>query len=401
MAITAISYAPPIRRSIHRPALDFELFEQAVALADEGRRLESTKKVFEHFFPGKTIPDLTKEAFTFVQGSSRVTVRIEGDDFTASVPLVKLPQGGSSIAAMRHVLTAISCTGQLYQPRLRGDDVHLEFRDPVARLHPAKIVEVLQRMPAEADQNDDWLIGQFNALPLERADIASLTNDEVARAGEIWKAHWNEVEELLKECQRKRSYFFLNELTAFAVYRIMCVLPIHGFLAARIREAMGTFNDTDEDPMKREASLAKCVKDMRAVTNEELAKNMGHVEYALSPTSEGTPSVLHAHIGDCDYMETIEGLLKGGKSMDAALALVGTYYFMLVRFSWPEEMAKDLVAGLASVAGKPWRETAAGLVEHAASLAEKYEDDEEDEDEEDEDESDEEDEDGDDEDEES
>src|SRR6185369_2483355 len=133
-------------------------------------------------------------------------------------------------------------------------------------------------MPQEADQNDDWLIGQFNALPLDRADIAALGADEIGRAYQIWQAHWNEVDELLKECQRKRSYFFLNELTAFAVYRISCVLPIHGFLAARIREAMGTFNDTDEDPMKREASLGKCVKDMKAVTQEELGKHLGHVE---------------------------------------------------------------------------------------------------------------------------
>jgi hypothetical protein len=121
---------------------------------------------------------------------------------------------------------------------------------------------------------------------------------------------------------------------------------------------------------------------MKAVSSEELGKHLGHVEYALCPCQQGTASVIHGHIGDGDYMETIEDLMKSGKSIDAGLALVGTYYFMLIRFSWPEEMAKDLILGLESVAGKPWRETASVLFEHAQGLAEKYEAEEDDEDEE-------------------
>ena len=159
MAITSLTYEPPVRRSSTRPSLDYELLEAAVTLADEGRPLESLLKVFEHLLPGEKVPDLATSTFSFTQGSSKVTTRIENDDIVITVPLVKLPADGRGIAALRHVLTQISATGQLYQPRLSGDDIRLEFRDRLSRLHPAKVLEVLRAMPAEADENDDFLIG--------------------------------------------------------------------------------------------------------------------------------------------------------------------------------------------------------------------------------------------------
>jgi hypothetical protein len=95
------------------------------------------------------------------------------------VPLVRLTPTGNAVAALRYALTTISGSGQLYQPRLRGDDLYLEFRDKLTRMHPAKVLEVLRRMPVEADRCDDWLVGQFGAQPLERAAIEPLTEDEL------------------------------------------------------------------------------------------------------------------------------------------------------------------------------------------------------------------------------
>lgn len=385
MAITTLSYEPPVRRSTYRPNLDYDLLEAAGTLHDEGRPVESLMKVFEHFFPGMNLPDLRTETFSFTQGSSKVSTRIEGDDISISVPLVRLAEGGKAIAALRFILTKISSTGQLYQPRLRGDDVYLEYRDRLSRLHPAKVLEVLRRMPVEADDNDDFLIGQFGALPLERAPIDDLTDEEVARCEKIWRSHWSEVEELLKECRRKQSMFFLNEMTAYAQHRLSFALPIGGFLASRLEEASDTFNNCHEDPLKREAALAKCVKDMKAVSTEELKKSLGHATYAISPHDDGTPRVLGQYFGDCDYFETIQSFRESGKSFEAALALISTYNFLLSRYSWATEIETALKAGLALASGKPWKEAASLLYEHAAELAEEYPDDSDDEEDDDDD----------------
>jgi hypothetical protein len=383
MAISSLTYQAPVRRSSAHEELDYELLETAVTLSDEGRPLESLLKVFEHLLPGQTLPDLATHAFSFTQGSSKVTTRIENDDIIITVPLVKLPADGRGIAALRYVLTQISATGQLYQPRMNGDDIRLEFRDRLARLHPAKVVEVLRAMPAEADQNDDFLIGQFGAQPLERGAVTPLDDAEFARAEAIWRTHWSDVEELLKECQRKRSMFFLNEMTAYALHRISFALPLSGFVGSKLSEAASTFNDSDNDPSRREVALGKCVKEMKAVSSAELRASLGHTTYAISPHAEGTAAVLDGYIGEGNYTETIERLRTTGKPFEAALALISTYTFLLSRYSWPEEIETRLKAALADASGKPWKEAATILTDHAKAIVEEFVDDDDDEEEDD------------------
>jgi len=383
MTISSLTYSPPIRRHGKTTKPDYEVMEAAAALADEGRNKEAVQKVFEHLFPTATIPDLATSTFSFTQGSSRVSARIQNDELSITVPLIQLPAGGSAIAALRYVLTKISGSGQLHQPRLHGDNIYLEFKSSIAKLHPAKVLEALRRMPMEADANDDWLIGQFSAVPLERGSIVELTDDEAARAEAVWRSHWDDIEELVKESQRKRSIFFLNELTAYAVYRIRFVLPMCGIVSAKLAEAAGTFNDSDEDPTKRETTLAKCVKEMKAVGKEELRKNLGHVEYAISPIGDGTPALISDYFQSGDYMETIDKLRSSGKNLDAAIALICTYNYLLARFSWPEEVETEMKNGLAAASGKPWREAANTMFAHAKELAATYGSDEEDEDEDD------------------
>jgi hypothetical protein len=372
MALTSLQYDAPIRRTSRRESLDYELFEQAVALHEEGRPFESLTKVLAHLFPSEKLPDLAKETFSFTQGSSRVALRLDGDHVHISVPLVRLSATGNAVAALRHVLTQISSTGQIYQPRLRDDYIHLEFRDRLARLHPAKVVEVLKRMPVKADANDDFLIAQFGALPLERAPIGDLDDAELARAEEIWRRHWSEAEELVKESQRKRSLFFLNAATAYAYHRICGVLPLGGFLLYRLNESAGTFLPADEDPNKREAALTKWAKEMKAVPREELKKSLGHAEYAISPLTDGEPSVLTNVLGDNDRMETIQQLRSSGHSFDAGLALVSNFSFLLARFSWPEAAEDAMRTALSSVSGKPWREIATQLTDAARALVERF-----------------------------
>lgn len=376
MAPSSFSFAPAVRRPATFPALDYGLLEAAYAAAEEGNPQDAIGKVLAHLFPGRELPDLTAQPFTFTQGSSHVSVKLEGDELAISVPLVRLPVGGGQVAALRFLLTRISGSGQLHQPRLRGDAVHLEFRAPVTQLHPTKLLEALRRMPLEADSSDDWLIGQFQALPLDRALIDSLDEEELTRAQVIWRTHWEEIEELLKESQRKRSMFFLNELTAFGLYRLRYALPLCGFLASRLDEAAATFNDNDVDPLKREAALAKCAKEMKAISADELAKSLGHAQYAISPLAEGKPEVLTSYFESGDYLKSIDKLRSTGKSLDAALALVSTYAYLLGRFSWPAEIAADLQAGLAKVSGLPWRETASVLYAHVEELMDKYAEDE-------------------------
>lgn len=159
MAITSLTYEAPVVRSSTREGLDYELLEAAVELADQGRPLESLLKVFEHLLPGEGARPRDEHVLVhagLVEGDAGV----ENDDVVVAVPLVKLPADGRHITALRYVLGPISATGQLYQPRLSGDDIRLEFRDRLSRLHPAK----MRRGPAR--HRESQVANRLNPLEL-------------------------------------------------------------------------------------------------------------------------------------------------------------------------------------------------------------------------------------------
>jgi hypothetical protein len=369
MTITSLTYTPPIRRSATATTLDFDLLEAAIAHFEAGEFLDAATDVFKHIVPGTPV-DLAHAPVSFTQGSSRVTATLADGWLEITVPLVRLPAGGAAVAALRYALTSINGSGQLAQARLRGDDLFLEFRERLDALHPHKLVEVLRRTPMSADRHDDWMVGQFAAIALDRGSIQPVTDDEAAIAAEVWKQHWADVEELYKEAQRKRSVWFLNEVTAFTLNRLRFTMPLGGSLLPRLMEAGGTFNDSDIDPMKREAALAKCIKEMKAISADELRKNLGHAEYAINPLAEGDGDKITSFFVDGTYMETIDKYRTTGHPLEALLALVGTYYYLLAMHTWDPEIEAELKRGLAASSGKPLREAANLMFEHATELAE-------------------------------
>jgi hypothetical protein len=372
MAISSLVFAPPVRHPARTAHLDHRLFEEAVAVWDGGDHAGALERVLRHLLPGREVPQGIEGTLALRQGSSRVTLRWDTQEVRASVPLVRLAPGGST-AALRFILEKHSGAGQLHQPRLRGDDLTFEYRERLERLHPVKLLEVLRRMPVEADASDDWIVDQFGATLLEREPVEALGDDEVARAWDLWRLHWNEVEELLKEVQRKRSVFFLDMVSAYTVHRLRSALPLVGSLSARLAEAAGVFNRPEEDPSRRESSLARCLKAMKAVAAPELNASLGHAEYCISPLTEGTPQVLAGWLGAGEQVEAVEQARATGKALEAAVALFSTYYFLLARFTWPEAVENGLVQGLAEASGRPWRDAANVLVSRGKALVATFE----------------------------
>lgn len=379
MSLTSLSCPPPIRRKTRAYRPDFTRYEEAIELHNQGQFRPSVERVFDHLFSAEH-PGRSPEGITFEQGSSRVVARYVGEELVIRVPMARLTPGCKATAALRFLLTRLSASGQLYQPRLRGEEISLEFHEKISRLHPAKLVEVLRRMPTAADANDDWMVEHFGVEPLERVAIEPLNEDELDRAEAFWRTHWDEVDALLKEARRKRLLPFLNELTAYAFYHLLYALPLGGYLLARLSESMDSFNNTQIDPETRESILGKFVKEARAVRREELARSLGHARFALSPLGEGNRGTFDSYLGPNDYTEAIQKARVTGRVLDAALALVGNYSFLLARFSWPDEVEAALLEGLRLADGKPLREAASQLWTQARVILDLFEEDEEDED---------------------
>jgi len=365
MPIASLQLPQPIRRRHAIAPRDFGRRDRAIELYEAGEFHDSVCETLAYLLPGQGVPDLRREAFSFVQGSARVRIHIDGDEIVLCTVLAALNADSQATAALRFFLTRLSSTGQMFQPRLRGEEISLEFRDQLALMHPTKLIEVLQRMPMEADSNDSWMVTQFGVAIPDREPIAPLEDEEFARAIEIWNSHWNAVDELILESRRRRSVRFLDAVGSFAAYHLRYTLPLFGTIRARLNEGADDFTDRDEHPNKRDSALAKCIKDMRRCSEDELRQCLGHATYAINPLQEGTPSLLTSTLGSGNRMQTTGELRATGRSMEAALELISDYLELLAHYSWSPEVESALRVGLNLVSGKAWREAADVLWNHA------------------------------------
>jgi hypothetical protein len=367
MGLTSFHCDAPIRRRQKRVTPDFELLEDAIELFEKGEHEASIARTLEHLL-GEAPGDLREAPISFIQGSSRIHLGIVGDRLEITVALVRLTDTAKTTAALRYLLTRISGSGQLHQPRLRGDEVRLEYADKLSRMHPMKLLEALRRMPVEADEHDDWMADQFGVETLEREPIEALSEAELERASAIWVRHWSDVEELLKESQRKRSVFFLNELTAYALFHIQALLPLSGAVLSRLTESAITFNASDVDPSRREAALSKCAKEMKALGDDTLRACLGHAHHSISPLADGTKQILEHYFGESDYLRAIDQARSSGRHLDAALACFTTYYYLLGRFSFTEQIEAALWSGLAQASDKSLRESTSLLLANGREI---------------------------------
>src|SRR5690606_31607871 len=215
--------------------------------------------------PGQASPDLSNAPLCLVQGTARLRLQIEDGRLHGRAVLGRLGANASATAALRHFLSSVSGTGQLFQPRLRGDVVSLEFDERLTLLHPYKLTELVQRLAEAACNADSWLTEDFGMQPLDREALQPLEENEVRRATQIWSAHWAAVDLMVDEIRRHRSSAMLNRVADYAYSQVIYALPLNGALPERLHDANDIYGDREEQPAKRLAILAKSVKDARAL----------------------------------------------------------------------------------------------------------------------------------------
>jgi hypothetical protein len=372
MSISYLEFPAPIRRRVEVAPRDFARRDHAISLFDAGDYVASVMATLAYLLPATTVPALDQEPMCLVQGSARIHVAIVADELVVSAALVQLREQTHTVAALRFFLTRLSATGQLYQPRLRAQTITLEFRERLRLLHPLKLIEVMQRLPSEADNHDSWLVKQFAVASEDRAPVTPLSEDEFAGALAIWQTHWTAVDELMTESRRRRQVSVLDSLGSLAANHLVYTLPLMGPVRARLNECADEFTNRDENATKRDNDLAKCIKEMRQISADELRACLGHAHYALNPLNEGTPSLLTSILGGGNRMQKTGEHRAAGRSLEATLELVADYLYLLAHHSWPNAIDAALRAALLAASGKPWREAADLLWNQANSTAKSF-----------------------------
>ena len=346
--------------------------DHAIHLFEQGELHAALNETLAYLMPAAEPPDLARQPLCLVQGSARVRLHLDGTDLHCHAALARLTPDSNTTAALRYLLSRLAATGQLFQPRLHGDVVTLEYRDRLELMHPLKLIELLQRLSNEALEHDDWLVDSFAVEREDREPLTPLAADELDRALALWDTHWQVVEVMLERLRRHRSMALLNALGGYANYQIEYALPIHGELRARLYEASEFYCHEEEHPSQRLATLAECVKEMRQYPRDSLVRDLGHAQYALAPLREGTPAQLAAVLGGHKREQTVSELNASGRAFESALQQLVDYLYLLAEYSWPEPMAASLREALDRADGRAPREAEEILRNHALSLVRQF-----------------------------
>ena len=372
MTLPTLYCPPPVRRAPLFIARDHMRRDHAIHLFEQGELHAALNETLAYLMPAAEPPDLARQPLCLVHGSARVRLHLDGTDLHCHAALARLTPDSNTTAALRYLLSRLAATGQLFQPRLHGDVVTLEYRDRLELMHPLKLIELLQRLSNEALEHDDWLVDSFAVEREDREPLTPLAADELDRALALWDTHWQVVEVMLERLRRHRSMALLNALGGYANYQIEYALPIHGELRARLYEASEFYCHEEEHPSQRLATLAECVKEMRQYPRDSLVRDLGHAQYALAPLREGTPAQLAAVLGGHKREQTVSELNASGRAFESALQQLVDYLYLLAEYSWPEPMAASLREALDRADGRAPREAEEILRNHALSLVRQF-----------------------------
>ena len=376
MSITAFTLPTPIRQRIEVAPRDFALRDQAIALFEAAQSrtdfIAAVSTTLAYLLPGCAMDDLANTPLQLIQGSARIHIAVDGESLRVRAVLIRLQAQAHNVAAMRFCLSRLGGTGQLFQPRLRGDEIALEFSEELRFLHPQKLIEVMQRLPSDADNNDTALEQLFGVQSVDRQPPVPLGDEQFAAALAIWQQHWDEVDALMLESRRRRQVSVLDSLGSIAINHLVYTLPLMGPVRARLTECADEFTNREESATKRDNELAKCIREMRAVTPEQLRACLGHVSYAVNPLNEGTPALLSAVLGGGSRMQKTGEHRAVGRALEATLELIADYLYLLAHHSWPSTIDSALRSGLESASAKPWREAADLLWNHANATAKAF-----------------------------
>lgn len=372
MAIQSLVFPAPLRRSQVFAPRDHARRDRAIELFEDGQPLQALHETLGYLLGSPKPEDMSGTGMCLVQGTARVRLRLVDGNIEVDGLLARLPSGAPSTAALRFILTHLSATGQLYQPRLHGDEVRLRYVERLDLLHPLKLIEVLQRLPGEVDLNDQWMVDAFGVETPDREPLQPLSEAELDQAHRIWSEHWTSLDGLQQESRRRRSVRVLNAVCDIAALLPRYTLPLAGTLRQQLQDHANEFTDRDQPPNKRDAALARCIKELQQVTREQLGASLGHASYAFNPMHEGTPALLSSMLGGGQRMQTVSELRAAGRSMEAALMLAADFLDLVAYQTWPDEIAVALRAALDAASGAPWREATDALWSHAHAIAKRY-----------------------------
>lgn len=247
--------------------------------------------------------------FDILQGSKKITGRSDGENIVAHAPLAVMEQPG--IAIMRRML---DLNYNLYYCRTAMDEKNtlcIVFDTTITTASPEKLYYGLRELATKADNQDDMLLADFEALkPIGGEHIQPLAAQELDVKYKYFQKWIADTLQMVSELNQDSFSGAIAYLLLTLIYRIDFLLAPEGKLLVELERISSMYWEKKEElPLvERNQMMMDAIVKLQATTKEAFAESVyrSRKTFAVSTPPKGDKIKEHINSGNKDsrwYMD--------------------------------------------------------------------------------------------------
>jgi len=355
-----LPYYEPIIKSTQSKSNN-DIVDECVELYEAGKTHESLLRLIDFFNPEfrQKYGNAEGTALHIPHGSILIDIRLSDDEVYIYSDFLQVPND-QRLPMLRQVAEMNSSRLMLPRFVLTGDKLRIEYRCSTHQCHPYKIFTVLRNICMVGDRYDDEFCEKFGAKRCYMPHVMSYQPQEVDY---IYNGIQTLCQQALEgvEYSRQRFYGYAMQLLAATICQIYYMASPQGQLLNKINRTIGELSQDDTPILDQMKKGITALRDIQAISKDDLAHDLYHVEILASPNLRGTLQTLQKKLADVFKVALERVQFKDYEQ--SALRLLYVIYRLFYEYDIPDEINAVLAEGLKKASDKPFKDAAFALLE--------------------------------------
>ena len=356
-----LPYYEPIIKSTQSKA-DNDIVDECVELYEAGKTRESLLRLIDFFNPEfrQKYGNAEGTALHIPHGSIMVDILLSDDEVYIYSDFLLVPDD-QRLPMLRQVAEMNSSRLMLPRFVLTGDKLRIEYRCSTRQCHPYKIFTVLRNICMVGDRYDDEFCEKFGAKRCYTPHVMPYQPQEVDYIYDGIQTLCSQALEGVEKYSRQRFYGYAMQLLAATICQIYYMASPQGMLLNKINRTIGELSQDDIPILDQMKKGVTALREIQAISKQDLAHDLYHVEILASPNLRGTLQTLQKKLADV-FKASLERV-QFKDYEQSALRLLYVIYRLFYEYDIPDDINAVLAEGLKKASDKPFKEAAFALLE--------------------------------------
>ena len=356
-----LPYYEPIIKSTQSKSNN-DIVDECVELYEAGKTHESLLRLIDFFNPEfrQKYGNAEGTALHIPHGSILIDIRLSDDEVYIYSDFLQVPND-QRLPMLRQVAEMNSSRLMLPRFVLTGDKLSIEYRCSTHQCHPYKIFTVLRNICMVGDRYDDEFCEKFGAKRCYMPHVMPYQPQEVDYIYNGIQTLCQQALEGVEKYSRQRFYGYAMQLLAATICQIYYMASPQGQLLNKINRTIGELSQDDTPILDQMKKGITALRDIQAISKDDLAHDLYHVEILASPNLRGTLQTLQKKLADVFKVALERVQFKDYEQ--SALRLLYVIYRLFYEYDIPDEINAVLAEGLKKASDKPFKDAAFALLE--------------------------------------